>query len=139
MRSLLGLALGLATLLLPQTRLYAQAPTSTTDAHMSILVHITHGPENPTRAALGFAVAAAAAEQGHEVTVFLAGDAVQLARGGGRSTRWSRNRQTERITQPSAQRRSAVLSLRGVERCSRAGERAGDTAAFRDGEAIASR
>ena len=49
---------------------------------MSILVHITHGPEHPTRAALGFAVAAAAVEQGHEVTVFLAGDAVQLARAG---------------------------------------------------------
>ncbi len=49
---------------------------------MSILVHITHGPEHPTRAALGFAVAAAAAQQGHEVTVFLAGDAVQLVREG---------------------------------------------------------
>lgn len=81
MRWPLTLAMGLAALLLPQTQLYAQAPTSTPDAHMSILVHITHGPENPTRAALGFAVAAAAAEQGHEVTVFLAGDAVQLARG----------------------------------------------------------
>ncbi|MFW6078369.1 MAG: DsrE family protein [Gemmatimonadota bacterium] len=37
------------------------------------------GPEHPTRAALGFAVAAAAGEQGHEVSVFLAGDGVQLA------------------------------------------------------------
>lgn len=45
-----------------------------------ILVHITHGPEHPTRAALGFAVAGAALEQGHEVTVFLAGDGVQLVR-----------------------------------------------------------
>lgn len=47
-----------------------------------ILVHITHGPEHPTRAALGFAVAAAALEQGHDVSVFLAGDAVQLLRDG---------------------------------------------------------
>ena len=47
-----------------------------------ILVHITHGPEHPTRAALGFAVAAAALEQGHRVTVFLAGDGVQLMRQG---------------------------------------------------------
>ncbi|MEX2527713.1 MAG: DsrE family protein [Gemmatimonadota bacterium] len=48
----------------------------------SILVHITHGPEHPTRAALGFAVARAAQEAGHSVTMFLAGDAVQLVRSG---------------------------------------------------------
>ena len=48
----------------------------------SILVHITHGPEHPTRAALGFHVAKAAIEQGHDVTVFLAGDGVQLLRDG---------------------------------------------------------
>jgi predicted peroxiredoxin len=46
----------------------------------TILVNITHGPEHPTRAALGFLVARAAAEQGHEVSLFLAGDAVQLLR-----------------------------------------------------------
>lgn len=45
-----------------------------------LLVHVTHGPEHPTRAALGFLVARAALEEGHEVTVFLAGDAVQLLR-----------------------------------------------------------
>ena len=45
-----------------------------------ILVHITHGPEHPTRAALGFLVVKSAIEEGHEVTLFLAGDAVQLAR-----------------------------------------------------------
>lgn len=48
----------------------------------SILVHITHGPEHPTRAALGFNVAHAALGQGHTVTVFLAGDGVQLMRDG---------------------------------------------------------
>ena len=46
----------------------------------SVLVHITCGPENPTKATLAFFVAAAAVEAGHEVHVFLAGDAVQLMR-----------------------------------------------------------
>jgi uncharacterized protein len=46
----------------------------------TILVHLTHGPEHPTRAALGFLVAKAALEEGHTVTMFLAGDAVQLLR-----------------------------------------------------------
>ena len=48
----------------------------------SILVHITHGPEHPTRAALGFHVAKAAIDEGHSVTMFLAGDGVQLMRDG---------------------------------------------------------
>lgn len=47
-----------------------------------ILVHITHGPEHPTRAALGFHVAKAAIDEGHTVTLFLAGDGVQLMRDG---------------------------------------------------------
>lgn len=46
----------------------------------SLLVHITCGPENPTRAALGFLVARTALEEGHTVSLFLAGDAVQLLR-----------------------------------------------------------
>lgn len=44
------------------------------------LVHITCGPENPSKAALGFLVAKAALEEGHEVTLFLAADGVQLLR-----------------------------------------------------------
>jgi uncharacterized protein len=44
----------------------------------TILVHITHGIENPTRAALGFLVARTAIEEGHNVNLFLAGDAVRL-------------------------------------------------------------
>ncbi|MEM7271964.1 MAG: DsrE family protein [Actinomycetota bacterium] len=44
----------------------------------SLLVHITHGPEAPTRAALGCLVAKAAVEAGHEVTLFLAGDGASL-------------------------------------------------------------
>ena len=46
----------------------------------SLLVHITHGPEAPTRAALGFLVARAAVQAGHQVHMFLAGDAAQLVR-----------------------------------------------------------
>jgi predicted peroxiredoxin len=45
-----------------------------------LLINLTYGPEAPTRAALGFLVGRAAAEEGHDVTFFLAGDAVQLLR-----------------------------------------------------------
>lgn len=45
-----------------------------------LLINITHGPEAPTRAALGLLVAKTAAESGHDVTLFLAGDAVTLLR-----------------------------------------------------------
>jgi uncharacterized protein len=45
-----------------------------------LFVNLATGPENPTRAALAFLVARTAAEEGHEVRLFLAGDAVQLAR-----------------------------------------------------------
>jgi predicted peroxiredoxin len=45
-----------------------------------LLVHVTCGPEQPTRAALAFLVARAAIEGGHEVSLFLAGDGVQLLR-----------------------------------------------------------
>jgi uncharacterized protein len=45
-----------------------------------LLVHLTHGPERPTQAALAFLVARAAVEEGHTATLFLAGDAVQLLR-----------------------------------------------------------
>jgi predicted peroxiredoxin len=45
-----------------------------------ILVHVTHGPEDPTRAALAFLVAKAAIDERHSVSMFLAGDAVQLIR-----------------------------------------------------------
>ena len=46
----------------------------------ALLVHITCGPEAPTRAALGLLVARAGLEEGHHVSVFLAGDGVQLIR-----------------------------------------------------------
>jgi len=49
-------------------------------AMSKLLIHMTRGPEDPTRAALGFLVGRAAAEGGNDVSFFLAGDAVQLLR-----------------------------------------------------------
>jgi predicted peroxiredoxin len=46
----------------------------------SLLVNITNGPEHPFRAVLGLLVAKTALAEGHDVSVFLAGDAVQLLR-----------------------------------------------------------
>ena len=46
----------------------------------TMLIHLATGPENPTRAALALLVAKTAADEGHEVRLFLAGDAVQLVR-----------------------------------------------------------
>ena len=67
--------------------LFAIAAMTTTGAEQAppvtkprILVHLTSGPENPTKAALAFLVARTAVEQGHAVSMFLAGDAVQLLR-----------------------------------------------------------
>lgn len=51
---------------------------NTSSKKVKLLVHITHGPENPTRAALGFLVAKSALDEGHAVSLFLAGDAVRL-------------------------------------------------------------
>lgn len=58
------------------TAMAGQAATS----KARILVHVTQGPEQPTRAALAFLVAKSALDEGHTVTLFLAGDAVQLIR-----------------------------------------------------------
>ena len=69
------LALWLVVVALP-----LRAQSSPPSNKMVFLIHITVGPENPTRAALGFLVARTAAEEGHSVTMFLAGDAVQLLR-----------------------------------------------------------
>jgi uncharacterized protein len=46
----------------------------------SLLVHLTHGPESATRAALALLVARTAAQEGHRVSIFFAGDSVQLLR-----------------------------------------------------------
>ncbi|MEJ1239353.1 DsrE family protein [Chryseolinea sp. T2] len=47
---------------------------------MKILIHLTQGAENPTVAALALLVARTAIEEGHQVSIFLAGDAVPLIR-----------------------------------------------------------
>lgn len=57
--------------------LFSQTPNP---KKMQILVHVTQGPENPTRAALAFLVAKTAIDEGHTVVLFLAGDGVQLFR-----------------------------------------------------------
>lgn len=54
------------------------SPSQSASKKLNILVHITQGPENATRAALGFLVAKTAIEEGHTVSLFLAGDAVRL-------------------------------------------------------------
>jgi len=45
-----------------------------------MLIQVTTGPENPTRAALGLLVALTAQKNGHQVDVFLAGDGVDYLR-----------------------------------------------------------
>jgi predicted peroxiredoxin len=44
----------------------------------NFLIHITSGPDNPTKAALGFLIANTAQSAGHTVNVFLAGDGASL-------------------------------------------------------------
>lgn len=44
----------------------------------NFLIHIHSGPDNPTKAALGFLVAATAVKDGHHVDLFLAGDGASL-------------------------------------------------------------
>ncbi len=55
-------------------------PPAPVAAPMRLLIHVTQGPDAPTRAALAFSVARAALDDGHTVALFLAGDAVQLIR-----------------------------------------------------------
>lgn len=43
-----------------------------------VLVQVTHGPENPTKATIAFLVARTAQEAGRDVTVFPVGEAVYL-------------------------------------------------------------
>ncbi len=45
-----------------------------------LLVHLATGPHDPTRVALAFLVARTAAAGGHDVSMFLAGDAVHVLR-----------------------------------------------------------
>ena len=43
-----------------------------------LLIHLATGPENPTRGALALLVARTAVEEGHDVHLFLAGDAAHI-------------------------------------------------------------
>ncbi len=70
----------LVLLLLVLSFFSASAQSQQTKPKMKILIHVTQGPENPTKAALAFLVAKTAADEGHTVSLFLAGDAVQLIR-----------------------------------------------------------
>jgi predicted peroxiredoxin len=75
MLSIVGLA-PMASAIEQPTAMNSQTNTS----KARVLIHATHGPEHPTRAALAFLVAKAAIDEGHTVSLFLAGDAVQLIR-----------------------------------------------------------
>jgi uncharacterized protein len=44
----------------------------------TFLVHVHTGPDDPTKAALAFLVAATAVREGHRVDLFLAGEGVRL-------------------------------------------------------------
>ena len=73
-------AIVLATALSPAQTAGQSAPPAIHKERTKMLVHVTQGPENPTRAALAFLVAKTAIDEGDAVTLFLAGDAVQLMR-----------------------------------------------------------
>src|SRR5215217_6711727 len=45
-----------------------------------ILIHITVGPNDPTKAALAFLVAKTVVSEGHQLSLFVAGDGVHLLR-----------------------------------------------------------
>ena len=57
-----------------------QSIAQTPPKKIKILVHITQGAENPTVATLAFLMAKTAIDEGHTVSLFLAGDAVPLLR-----------------------------------------------------------
>ncbi len=57
-----------------------QAAAPAPAASDCLLVHVTTGPENATKAALSFLVAKAALDEGRQVRLFLAGDGALLLR-----------------------------------------------------------
>lgn len=64
----------------PSTEMSPTDIPKTVVEKMKFLIHVTHGPEDPTRAALAFLVAKTALDEGHTVTLFLAGNAALLLR-----------------------------------------------------------
>jgi uncharacterized protein len=81
-RAMAATAIGLIMALLPAPGPAHAVQSAAPSGRARILVHVTQGPENPTRAALAFLVAKTAVDEGDAVTLFLAGDAVQLIRDG---------------------------------------------------------
>jgi predicted peroxiredoxin len=77
-----GTAAIVLAITLAHTHAAESIPPSVHKERTKMLVHVTQGPENPTRAALAFLVAKTAVDEGDAVTLFLAGDAVQLMRDG---------------------------------------------------------
>ena len=81
--SLLAAAL-LSSAAFAQAQTQAPSPAAQPTATMKnvskqkFLVHIHTGPDNPSKAALGFLVAATALREGHSVNLFLAGDGASL-------------------------------------------------------------
>lgn len=71
---------GLVLLLLPLAGINSTRTHQNSAEKMKFLIHVTHGPEDPTRAALAFLIAKTALEEGHSVTLFLAGNAALLLR-----------------------------------------------------------
>ncbi|RRB06326.1 DsrE family protein [Larkinella rosea] len=64
--------------LLSTTTLYAQSPSRPMNSpKLKFLIHVTQS-QDATRAALAFLVAKTALEEGHTVSLFLAGDGVRL-------------------------------------------------------------
>lgn len=70
----------LITCLLVVLSLLTNAQTTSNEPKLKFLIHLTHSPKDSTQAALAFLVAKTALEEGHSVSLFLAGDAVTLIR-----------------------------------------------------------
>jgi len=81
-RTLVATSIALTMALLPVPAASQGEQSAARRSRTTLLVHVTQGPENPTRAALAFLVAKTAIDEGDAVTLFLAGDAVQLIRDG---------------------------------------------------------
>jgi uncharacterized protein len=58
--------------------LFTKAQTASSEPKLKFLIHVTHSPKDSTQVALAFLVAKTALEEGHSVSLFLAGDAVVL-------------------------------------------------------------
>jgi hypothetical protein len=67
-RTMAATAIGLIMALLPAPGTAQAVQSAAPSGRARILVHVTQGPENPTRAALAFLVAKTALDEGDAVT-----------------------------------------------------------------------